>query len=176
MINVCVKTPQNNDVIIEEIKDMSIFTDSLVYNAITDYESNDITLTKKVDGGKKHIVTTRLVGAFFTDLEDGETSSLSIDGTAVMKFAASSTGEPAVRKLVKVRSEVSNEMKQRNSDRNLDESVSGDGLATFEVEMAITKELGGASASDANDDGNVSPLALAVQSLVMGSVALLAVV
>jgi len=176
MINVCVETPQNNDVIIEDIKDMSIFTPALVYKAITDYKPNDITLTKKVGGGKKNIVTTRLVGAFFTDLVDGIPSSLSIDGTAVMKFAAPSTGEPAVRKLVKVRSEVSNEMKQRNSDRNLDESVSGDGLATFELEMAITKELGGASASDANDDGNVSPLALAVQSLVMGSVALLAVV
>ena len=35
--------------------------------------------------------------------------------------------------------------------------------------------VGGASASDAYNDGNVSPLVLALQSLVMGGVSLLAV-
>ena len=41
--------------------------------------------------------------------------------------------------------------------------------------MEIANAVGAASASDANNDGNVSPLASAVQSLVMGGVALLAV-
>ena len=179
IINVCIYTPDSNDVIIAEIKDMRIYSSTLDYNAITDSKTNPITLTKSTDAGKKFIVTTRLVGAFFTDLADGETSSLNIDGTAVMEFAASSPGS---RKLVRVRSEVSNnisneiDMKQWNSDRTLDENVGGDGLGTFETEVEISKRLGAASASDADNDGNVSPLASAVQSLVMGGVALLAVV
>ena len=41
--------------------------------------------------------------------------------------------------------------------------------------MEIANAVGAASASDANNDGNVSFLASAVQSLVMGGVALLAV-
>ena len=183
MINICVYTSDSNDVIIAEIKDMRIYSQTLVYNAITDSQANPITLTQSTDAGKKSIgVTTRLVGAFFTDLAEGETISLNIDGTAVMKFAASSPDEPASRKLVRVRSEVSNNitneigMKQWNSDRTLDENVGGDGLGTFETEVEISKSLGDASASDANNDGSVSPLASAVQSLVMGGVAILAVV
>ena len=182
MINVCVYTSDSNDVIIAEIKDMRIYSETLVYNAITDSEANPITLTKSIDAGKKSIVTTRLVGAFFTDLADGVTDSLNIDGTAVMRFAASSPGEPASRKLVRVRSEVSNNipneigMKQWNADRTLDQNDGGDSLGTFEIEVDISKKLGAASVSDAYNNGNVSPLALAVQSLVMGGVALLAVV
>ena len=176
MINVCVYTSGENDVIIAEIKDMRIYSETLVYNAITDSEANPITITKSIDAGKKSIVTTRLVGAFFTDLADGVTDSLNIDGTAVMKFAASSPGEPS-RKLVRVRSEVSNNspneigMKQWNADRTLDDNV-----GTFETEVEIAKGLGAASTSDAYNGGDVSPLASAVQSLVMGGVALLAVV
>ena len=64
MINVCVYTSDSNDVIIAEIKDMRIYSETLVYNAITDSEANPITLTKSIDAGKKSIVTTRLVGAF----------------------------------------------------------------------------------------------------------------
>ena len=183
MINVCVYTSDSNDVIIAEIKDMRIYSETLEYNAITDSQANPITLTKSIDAGKKSIVTTRLVGAFFTDLAEGEKSSLNIDGTAVMEFAASSPDEPASRKLVRVRSEVSNNMikneigmKQWNSDRTLDENVGGDGLGTFEMEVEISKRLGAASASDANNDGHVSPLTSAVQSLIMGGVAILAVV
>ena len=59
-----------------------------------------------------------------------------------------------------------------NADRSLDDNVA----TTFETEVEIAKRLGAASASDAYNDGNVSPLASAVQSLVMGGVALLAVV
>ena len=59
-----------------------------------------------------------------------------------------------------------------NADRSLDDNVG----TTFETEVEIAKRLGAASASDAYNDGNVSPLASAVQSLVMGGVALLAVV
>ena len=77
---------------------MHIYSSTIEYNAITDSEANPITLTKSIDAGKKSIVTTRLVGAFFTDLADGVTDSLNIDGTAVMRFAASSPGEPASRK------------------------------------------------------------------------------
>ena len=81
------------------------------------------------------------------------------------------------RKLVRVRSEVSNNtpneigMKQWNADRTLDDNV-----GTFETEVEIAKGLGAASTSDAYNGGDVSPLASAVQSLVMGGVALLAVV
>jgi hypothetical protein len=183
MINVCVYTSVN-DVIIAEIKDMRIYSETLEYNAIADSKANSITLTKSMDAGKKNIVTTRLVGAFFTDLAEGETISLNIDGSAVMEFATSSSGESAPsRKLVRVRSEVSNNipneigMKQWNADRTLDEKVvGGDSLGKFEIEVDISKKLGAASVSDAYNNGNVSPLALAVQSLVMGGVALLAVV
>ena len=68
MINVCVYTSDSNDVIIAEIKDMRIYSSTIEYNAITDSETNPITFTKRMDAGKKSIVTTRLVGAFFTDL------------------------------------------------------------------------------------------------------------
>ena len=58
-----------------------------------------------------------------------------------------------------------------NADRSLDDNV-----GTFETEVEIAKGLGAASTSDAYNGGDVSPLASAVQSLVMGGVALLAVV
>ena len=67
---------------------MRIYSSKLAYNAISpDSDANPITLTKSMDAGKISVVTTRLVGAFFTNLAEGETNSLTIDGTAVMKFA-----------------------------------------------------------------------------------------
>ena len=68
MIDICLYTSDSDDVIIAEIKDMRIYSETLVYNAITDSEANPITLIQSMDAGKKSIVTTRLVGAFFTDL------------------------------------------------------------------------------------------------------------
>ena len=138
---------------------MRIYSGTLQYSAISNYEANPITLTKSLNAGKKSLVTTRLVAAFFTDLAEGETNLVSIDGTAVMKFAnASSPGEPASRKLVR---------KEGNSH------TLEDGFGTFKMDMEIGKGVGAASTSDAYNDGNVSPLVLAVQSLVMGGVALL---
>ena len=173
MVNICVYTSDENDVIIEKIKDLRIYSGTLEYNAISNSEANLITLTKSMDAGKISVVTTRLVSAFFTDLTQGENSMVSIDGTAVMRFAPSSPS----RKLVRVRSEVSNEIsneigKKEGNSRTLQQG----GFGTFQMDMKIGKGVGAASASDACNDGNVSPLVLAVQSLVMAGVALLAVV
>ena len=156
---------------------MRFKSSTLQYNAISNSQANSITLTKSMDAGKKSLVTTRLVSAFFTDLAEGETSLLNIDGTAVMKFAASSPGAPASRKLVRVRSEVSNDMiSNENEKKEGNSRTLQDDLEMFETNLVIGKEVGAASASDAYNDGNVSPLVLAVQSLIMGGIALLAVV
>ena len=176
MVNICVYTPDENDVIIEKIKDMRIYSGTLEYSAISNSEVNPITLTKSIDAGKISLVTTRLVGAFFTDLAEGETNLVNIDGTAVMKFAASSPGEPASRKLVRVRSEVSNDISNEIGKKEGNSRTLEDGFGTFKMDIEIGKGVGAASASDAYNDGNVSPKVLVVQSLVMGGVALLAVI
>ena len=175
-MNICVYTSDENDVIIENVKDMRIYSSALEYNVISNSEANPITLTKSMNAGKTSIVTTRLVGAFFTDLAEGETNFVNIDGTAVMKFAASSPGQPASRKLVRVRSEVSNDISNEIGKKEGNSRTLEDGFGTFEMDMELGEGVGAASASDAYNDGNLTPLVLAVQSLAMGAVALLAVV
>ena len=111
---------------------MRIYSSKLAYNAISpDSDANPITLTKSMDAGKISVVTTRLVGAFFTNLAEGETNLLTIDGTDVMKFAASSPGEPASRKLVRVRSEVSNGISNEIGMKQWNSRTLNDGFGEF---------------------------------------------
>ena len=82
---------------------MQIKSDTLTFNAIDDSKANSVTIVKGMDSGKKQMVSTRLVGAFFTDLGEGDTSTVSITGTAVMEFASSSSPAGRVRrKLVRL--------------------------------------------------------------------------
>ena len=174
MINICVYLPNsNNIVVLSEIKDMEIFSNTLVYKIITDSAANDITVTKIINGGKKEMISTRLVGAFFTSLEEGVTSSVNIIGTVVMEFSASSSVEPGVRKLVTVGSVRQNTEDSGtkythsfNTERGLERTDSA-GLGEFGVEVEISKsveDLVVAPTSDAITDGVLS----IVLSLIIG--------
>ena len=146
---------------------MRIYSSTLAYNAISpDSDANPITLTKSMDAGKISVVTTRLVGAFFTNLAEGETNLLTIDGMDVMKFAASSPGEPASRKLVvRVRSEVSNDISNEIDRKQWNSRTLNDRFGEFEMDIEIGNAVvGAASASGANNDGNVSFLASAAST------------
>ena len=96
LVTVCIES-KFDDVIVSSIKELTLTQSSsgLSFKAIDDSETNSITKVSGT-GTKKTAVTTRLVGAFFTDLGDVQ-SDISIEGIAVLKF-----GSSRARKLVRI--------------------------------------------------------------------------
>ena len=187
MINVCIFTSKSNNVVIADIKEMQLQSGYIISNAITESVPNTLTLTKSIEGGKREIISTRLVGAFFTNLGEDGSSFIDITGTALMEFAASSPSDGALRKLVRVRSMLNNKWKEQNTNgigtknnRDLDEDAveSDAGLGVFGMEVGISGSIDGVGATATNDAiGRQVHMPSEMLSISIGTgVALLAVV
>ena len=129
-INICIYTDSNNDVVVESIKDMKIedTSNSIAYAPITANAANAIS-TVSGEETKRVMVTTRLIGAFFSGLEGGS-ATLDITGTAVLKF------ESGIRRLVNIRGGAKNE--ETNSDlADVRKLQAGAGEAKFGASLVI---------------------------------------
>ena len=95
-ITICIESTFD-DIIIGSIKELTLTQSSsgLIYKAIDDSVSNPITEVSRT-GTAMTAVTTRLVGAFFTDLGDAQSAEIDIEGIAVLEFVS------GTRKLVHI--------------------------------------------------------------------------
>merc|ERR1712050_234789 len=129
-LNICVYVPEDEDDIqIRDIKDMDLkeSTTGITLRAIEDYQSNSVTSVS--DGNEKKIlVSTRLVSAFFTRLNNNE-GQLKIEGLVTIEFGGS-------RKLVVLQGE---------SGRKTQEEGDGEGTFELEVNLSSGEELIGES-------------------------------
>ena len=109
-----------DDIIVDSIKGLTLTQSSsgLIYKAIDDSVSNSITEVSRT-GTAITAVTTRLVGAFFTDLGDAP-SEIDIEGIAVLEFVS------GMRKLVHIRNseQVSDPALGANDDQSGEFAVS----------------------------------------------------
>jgi hypothetical protein len=88
LVTICIES-KFDDIVVGGIKELTLTQSSsgLTFKAIDDSETNSITEVSGT-GTKKAAVSTRLVGAFFTDLGDDQ-SEISIEGIAVLGFGYS---------------------------------------------------------------------------------------
>jgi hypothetical protein len=91
VIDICVSTPESNEFVIANIKELKILSDTVESVVIENSEPNQFTTSFSTNGGKMEKIKTELVSEFFNELDAGETVPISIQGTAVMGFASSSS-------------------------------------------------------------------------------------
>ena len=124
-LNICVYTPENEDDIqIRDIKDMDLteVTAGITLRAIENYQSNSITSVSE-GNEKRMLVSTRIVSAFFTGLNDSE-GTLGIEGTVTIEFVGS-------RKLMTF---------QQERGRVTQEEGDGEGTSEMEVNLSPGEE------------------------------------
>lgn len=142
LVTVCIESTFD-DIIIGDIKELTLTqsTSGLTSVAIANSNSNSITEVSNI-GTKKAAVSTRLVGAFFTDLADGTESTIDIAGIAVLMFGSGG------RRLVRIGNGANRQSDTAAADRVLEEETVDDPLGEFAVSMGIsTKNVGGAASA-----------------------------
>ena len=124
-VTICIESTFD-DIIVGSIKELTLTQSSsgLVSKVIDDSDANSIT-TVSGAGTNKTAVTTRLVSAFFSDLETDVQSKIEIAGIAVLKFGS---GE---RKLVRI---------GNSGDRALQGNDDGDSLGDFAASVDIKND------------------------------------
>jgi hypothetical protein len=170
MVNMVVSTSGSNDVVITGIKDLTLQSDRIASKVIKDFSSDGLTSVESIDGGKKSVVKTKLVSAFFDNLGTDETSSIEIVGTAVMEFKSSSGRS---RKLVRIGSTGQKSNNAIRMNRNLDEEddVADAGIAEFKMKVGISGakvEANGAAISGADDTVSSRTPSMIIASLALG--------
>ena len=154
-VTICIESTFD-DIVVKSIKELTLSQSNsgLISKAIDASVSNPIT---EVSGSssKKVSVTTRLIGAFFTDLGDDTSSTIDISGIAVLEFGS------GARKLVRIGN---NAERQETSDRALLGGSNDDAFGDFAVSVILDK----------NDDVSAATQAMrafaALFSAIMGSV------
>ena len=130
IVTVCIES-KFNDIVVGGINELTLAHSSLTSNAIDDSNPNSITEVSST-GTKKVAVSTRLIGAFFTNLGD-EQSEIAIGGIAVLKF-----GSSGARKLVRIGIKPGANQ-QKAIDRMLREEE--DPLGEFTVSVSISAKI-----------------------------------
>ena len=131
-INICISTDAS-EVDIANIKELKIEDESsssgISYLAVDEYAPN--ALTEVIDPGSKNVmVSTRLVSAFFSELNGG-TAELKVTGTALMEFASGS------RRLISFRGSKDKSNKDVTAVRGLEEDDVA-GLGEYEMVIGIS--------------------------------------
>ena len=137
-VMVCIKSTFD-DIVVGSIKELTLTETSsgLISKAIDNSAVNLITEVSSLRL-KKVSVTTRLIGAFFTDLGD-DASTIAITGIAVLEFSS------GARKLVNIGNSAANQ--QTLFDRALLGGANDDPLGEFDVSVGISNKNGAASAA-----------------------------
>ena len=127
LITVCIEST-SKDIIVGSIKDLTLIqnTTGLIYKAIDNTVPNSITKVSSA-GTSKAVVSTRLVAAFFTDLNDNQ-SSIDVAGIALLEFRS------GARRLVPIGNSAKN---QRVADEILDKEVDPLGEGKFAINVDI---------------------------------------
>ena len=142
LVTVCIESTFD-DIIIGDIKELTLTqsTSGLTSIAIANSNANSITEVSNI-GTKKAAVSTRLVGAFFTDLADDTESTIDIAGIAVLMFGS------GARRLVRIGNGANRQGDIAAADRVLEEETVDDPLGEFAVSMGISaKNVGGAASA-----------------------------
>ena len=143
LVTVCIESTFD-DIIIGDIKELTLTqsTSGLTSIAIANSNANSITEVSNI-GTKKAAVSTRLVGAFFTDLADDTESTIDIAGIAVLMFGS------GARRLVRIGNGANRQGDTAAAaDRVLEEETVDDPLGEFAVSMGISaKNVGGAASA-----------------------------
>ena len=142
LVTVCIESTFD-DIIIGDIKELTLTqsTSGLTSIAIANSNANSITEVSNI-GTKKAAVSTRLVGAFFTDLADDTESTIDIAGIAVLMFGS------GARRLVRIGNGAHRQGDTAAADRVLEEETVDDPLGEFAVSMGISaKNVGGAASA-----------------------------
>ena len=128
LITVCIESTFN-EVVVGSIKDLTLTqnTTGLIYKAINNAVPNSITEVSST-GTAIVAVSTRLVAAFFTDLNDNQ-STIDIQGIAMLEF------QSGARRLVPIGNSAKT---QRAADEILDEEEDPLGEGNFAVSVDIT--------------------------------------
>ena len=138
-VTVCIKSTFD-DIVVGSIKELTLTETSsgLISKAIDNSAVNRITEVSSLRL-KKVSVTTRLIGAFFTDLGD-DASTIAITGIAVLEFSS------GARKLVNIGNSAANQQTFL-FDRALLGGANDDPLGEFDVSVGISNKNGAASAA-----------------------------
>ena len=138
-VTVCIKSTFD-DIVVGSIKELTLTETSsgLISKAIDNSAVNRITKVVSSLRLKKVSVTTRLIGAFFTDLGD-DASTIAITGIAVLEFSS------GARKLVNIGNSAANQ--QTLFDRALLGGANDDPLGEFDVSVGISNKNGAVSAA-----------------------------
>ena len=138
-VTVCIKSTFD-DIVVGSIKELTLTETSsgLISKAIDNSAVNLITEVSSLRL-KKVSVTTRLIGAFFTDLGD-DASTIAITGIAVLEFSS------GARKLVNIGNSAANQQTFL-FDRALLGGANDDPLGEFDVSVGISNKNGAASAA-----------------------------
>ena len=139
-VTVCIKSTFD-DIVVGSIKELTLTETSsgLISKAIDNSAVNRITKVVSSLRLKKVSVTTRLIGAFFTDLGD-DASTIAITGIAVLEFSS------GARKLVNIGNSAANQQTFL-FDRALLGGANDDPLGEFDVSVGISNKNGAASAA-----------------------------
>jgi hypothetical protein len=157
MINICISTPVDNDVVITDIMNLKLRSDTIASFAIDNYVTNPLTTVVSITD-KKKVVSTQLVTAFYADLDSNATANITVEGTALMGFPSSLATRN--RKLVRSRN---TNLNNSTMDRKLDEEDSN----KFKMEVGIS----GANSAVATSGASTTSFSL-VPSTTMTSLAL----
>ena len=143
LVTVCIESTFD-DIIIGDIKELTVTqsTSGLTSIAIANSNANSITEVSNI-GTKKAAVSTRLVGAFFTDLADDTESTIDIAGIAVLMFGS------GARRLVRIGNGANRQGDTAAADRVLEEETVDDPLGEFAVSMGISTKNDDEAASAA---------------------------
>ena len=138
-VTVCIKSTFD-DIVVGSIKELTLTETSsgLISKAIDNSAVNLITEVSSLRL-KKVSVTTRLIGAFFTDLGD-DASTIAITGIVVLEFSS------GARKLVNIGNSAANQQTFL-FDRALLGGANDDPLGEFDVSVGISNKNGAASAA-----------------------------
>jgi hypothetical protein len=172
MVHICIKICDNNDVVITDIKELRLKSDTIVSKAISGSEENVLTEVNGEGTTKKVKITTQMASVFFSDL-GARTDIIKIVGTAVMEFKAGASGS-RTRKLVRISS-----THQKNGNvSDMDHKINGKddvgdvGLGEFKMKVGISGsslDTNSAATSGASNALSVTPL-VTMTSLALGGV------
>jgi hypothetical protein len=174
MLTICISPiDQSSNIVIAEIKDMQLKSNSIASIAVDQYEPNALTKIYYLDTNLV-VVTTQLVSAFYLDLAPATIYNITVDGTAVLEFtsatSAPTTLEATSRKLVGLGNTLQNN-NINTMGRNLDEEdnvVDIGGLGKFDLEVGISGTSEGAATSGASNARLSVASSVAMTTLALG--------
>jgi hypothetical protein len=175
MLTICISTvDQSSNIVIAEIRDMQLKSDSIASIAVDEYEPNALTVIYDLLTNKT-MVTTQLVSAFYLDLAPNTIYNIYVVGTAVLKFTSGGSVTVPLEATSRKLEGLGNTLQNNNVNsmgRNLDEEdnvVDIGGLGKFEMEVGISGTSEGAATSGASNVrllSVASSVAMAILALV----------